>query len=632
MYLIRAPRALGSPLLMLFLMLFAFAASGCADHGDPAGSAAQTNRRINNGAPETGHDSVVYILHQQGSGCTGTIIGQRVVLTAKHCVVHMDSSGNAAGMLTESGFGIWIGPSPNIYSWNPKYTVEETRTTPGSTITDNDIAVIIVDGLMEETPYPIISSYPSGFIGSQVHLIGYGLDACTGGDAGTKLRTTDQVAGFEGYNSFVTQGLGANSGDSGGPVFNLDYEVVGVMVAVPQSYGGELQCGTTICTRLDRFQSLIQQALEDTGGCYPTGDEICDDGIDQDCNGLIDDGCNAIGEPCSSHEDCATGVCVDFGSGQVCAQACDPTNPTGSCVQGYYCKELDCTTGACAPGTNGTKLPGERCSVDTECQTLYCRAAADGFSYCALRCALNEGECLPSEVCAPMGDTCGACQLSTVYQGQRGIGEICQLGANCRSGLCIEDAGAFYCSENCADHASCPDGFHCREGRCARGHLGTDGDPCVLTEDCLDPLVCYVDGADAYCTRDGCESTGCPAGMVCTPTDTSSVCALQAAPVGARCDGPQQCHTQGCLTFNGEGLCTIQCSRDEPCPPGTYCTESDSGQLACAPNSLPPRIDTGDGGGGGSGGCRTAAGGSAPWALLLGGGLLLGWRRRRPRG
>ena len=37
---------------------------------------------------------------------------------------------------------------------------------------------------------------------------------------------------FYGQNSYITLGQGANQGDSGGPVFNTSYEVVGVMVAM----------------------------------------------------------------------------------------------------------------------------------------------------------------------------------------------------------------------------------------------------------------------------------------------------------------------------------------------------------------------------------------------------------------
>ncbi|MDY0001279.1 MAG: S1 family peptidase [Polyangia bacterium] len=592
-----------------------------------------TRLEINGGAVESGQPSVVFLYHGgAGAACTGTIIGQRVVLTAKHCVCNMDSYGNCSSMLSTSGFGVYIGTTPNLYA-PPKYTVSEVRASSGTQITDNDIAVLLIAGVMTETPYPVLSSLPTNFINSQVYLIGYGLSACTGGSSGTKRRTEDQVVGYEGYNSFITQGLGANSGDSGGPVFTTDYKVVGVMVAVPQNYNGTLQCGTTICTRIDRYQSLIQQALEDTGGCYPTGPEICDDGVDNDCNNIVDDGCNPVGAACASNDDCASRLCYNLGAGLVCVQSCDPWYPGAGCVSGYYCREIDCDTGVCAPGVSGNAEVGAKCNQDTECGSLYCKTGSDGKGYCSVHCRPDQGECLPHEVCAPTGPSCGGCLPSAAFQGQRGIGEICQVGTNCRSSLCIEDQGAYYCSRVCGSNAECPDGFHCREDRCIRGYLGSEGDPCLVSADCLQGLTCYTGGVSPYCTRQQCEGTGCPTGMVCSPVGATSVCTMNQAPVGSRCSSAGECLTVGCISFDGDASCSLTCGRLVPCPTGTFCTMSDSGQLACAPNSLPPVIvDPGGGGGLSKGGCNQAPPGQGvPWPVMMAFLILLSvfWRRRR---
>jgi uncharacterized protein (TIGR03382 family) len=45
-------------------------------------------------------------------------------------------------------------------------------------------------------------------------------------------------------------------------------------------------------TRLEPWADLIEQALTDTGGCIPVAwDDPCGDGVDNDCDGTVDNGC-----------------------------------------------------------------------------------------------------------------------------------------------------------------------------------------------------------------------------------------------------------------------------------------------------------------------------------------------------
>jgi MYXO-CTERM domain-containing protein len=202
------------------------------------------------------------------------------------------------------------------------------------------------------------------------------------------------------------------------------------------------------------------------------------------------------------------------------------------------------------------------------------------------------------------------------------------MNAHCRNGLCLEDQGAHYCSHECTTHVDCPDGFHCRSGYCVRGYIGADGDPCITSDDCGAPTTCYDDGTWAYCTQMGCEGgTPCPSYMTCTMVGQTGVCTLGVAPAGNPCDANGQCLSGGCLRFDGQGICTLTCDREMPCPAGTYCTESDSGVLACAPNSMPPTNPDVDPPGGSNGGCATGGAPAASWLWL--GLLLLALRRRR---
>jgi MYXO-CTERM domain-containing protein len=77
------------------------------------------------------------------------------------------------------------------------------------------------------------------------------------------------------------------------------------------------------------------------------------------------------------------------------------------------------------------------------------------------------------------------------------------------------------------------------EGLCALYGLGsgegTQGEPCVTTDDCDATLLCLVDGAESYCTAT-CDDAECPAGYECLEAEAQSVCAVAAGDTGCGCD------------------------------------------------------------------------------------------------
>jgi len=183
----------------------------------------------------------------------------------------------------------------------------------------------------------------------------------------------------------------------------------------------------------------------ETPMCRPTVQksvEICDN-IDNDCDGVIDNGDNLCPDP--DKPICFQGTCVgSCGTGEF---PC----PIGlTCDVSGHCSDPACANVSCTPGTacrNGTCVDpcaGVTCPTGSQCELGQCVNPCAGVTCPASR-VCDKGLCVAD---------CGCAGCAT--------GLTCDTSNDATKGLCIDTA--------CAT-VSCPSGQVCTAGKCK--------DPCA---------------------------------------------------------------------------------------------------------------------------------------------------------
>lgn len=147
------------------------------------------------------------------------------------------------------------------------------------------------------------------------HVVDTDAGTCSGWPRGDRIYSRDTFGATEG-------------GSSGSPVLNAAGEVVGQLSGA---------CGTDVnntCNAVDNatvdgalaaYFSSVSQWLDPGPGCTPST-EICDDGADNDCDGLIDgddpdcggSGGFPPGSACLANSDCASNKCTGKPGSKTC--------------------------------------------------------------------------------------------------------------------------------------------------------------------------------------------------------------------------------------------------------------------------------------------------------------------------
>jgi hypothetical protein len=165
---------------------------------------------------------------------------------------------------------------------------------------------------------------------------------------------------------------------------------------------------------------------------------------------------------------------------------------------------------------------------------------------------------------------------------QQQVSEPGTLYCLCEPGFVIDDddIGCKACGENEDSDGrtcTCKPGFTrpLGGGECMMTSLGA---ACSSDEECAgDFPICVVDGADSYCTSDGCASSAdCQPNWFCDADGDGSVCRKPPAGYRQPCDGADDCAGTAatyCDSFQSHS-CLIQgCGKGAPCPGDWSCCD-----------------------------------------------------------
>ena len=351
-------------------LLIALMLSACAAEVEAVASNSQA---LIAGELDSEHPAVVALVTNANAYCTGTLIAERVVLTAAHCVE-----------LTRPE-AVFFGHS--LAQGGKLIPVERARAHPAfvpsgpDEASTNDIAALLLaaDAPVAVTPIPVLD--PALAAGEltpdrELLVVGFGGVASSPGGAGIKRK------GSVAIDSVGDQLLYARAspshpcgGDSGGPAL---LAIDGEEYLVGVTAGGDPNCGQySVHTRADvHVDGFIRHFPEPQG---------------------------QAGERCYQDGNCVSGLCLPPRSLAAFAYCSTICRDDQDCEQPARCVRDDNGTRVCRLPADEPGALGSRCRIDSDCATQRCDHFEDNSPRtCTLDCDLSDEVACPENFeCRP---------------------------------------------------------------------------------------------------------------------------------------------------------------------------------------------------------------------------------------